>query len=364
MVAGWGLVLEVRRLRAKDNSAQSPDAVCRRCRGVGLVPKTAARPHVWVEGRGVFRPADAAIGMPCPLCRAGAAGTEETAQSLAAAQREHEAVLAQHAQWEERFGEKLLLVETRHAAIHTQLAPADAKRVGEAIEQMALRLQKVAGSLAITPTRPSEYSQVILWGEPAWLKFREVMERLYTPEQLGPEWHNAGKGMMYDHVAVAHLYLTAKIVRDVPAEFFAVKLAATRQIWVASGQRPPAWLIEGFAAYAQREVLDSARVFTIYALDRGPTRPVTLADAARAAASQQFRPLDKLLARELRDFEPADYAQSLALVAYLFEDQPAKFFAFVERLAAGEASQAAIVAAYGKPLGDLELAWKKWLARR
>ena len=109
-----------------------------------------------------------------------------------------------------------------------------------AAEQMTLRLQRAAGSLAITPTRPSTYPQVILWGEPAWLKFREVMERLYTPEQLGPEWQNAGKGIMYDHVEVAHLYLTPKIIREAPAEYFAVKLAATRQIWVASGGRPPA----------------------------------------------------------------------------------------------------------------------------
>ena len=110
--------------------------------------------------------------------------------------------------------------------------------------------------------------------------------------------------------------------------------------------------------------LDSARVFTIYALDRGPKKPVTRADAARAAAAGQFRPWDKLLARELRDFETSDYAQSLAMAAFLLEDQPAKFLALVERLAQGESSQEALEAAYDRSASELDAACTKWLARR
>jgi hypothetical protein len=364
-LAAAGSVLIPRPGDLPAHEAEQPAAAdCRRCRGLGLVPKTAAKPFVFAEGQAAFRPADAAIGQPSPLCQADGQAARLAAEAVAAAQREHERVLTQHAQWEERLGEKLLLVQTRHAAIHTQLKPADAKRAGEAVEQMTQKLARLAGSLAIVPTRPSGYAQIILWGEPAWRKFREVMEKLYTPEQLGGEWQNAGKGMMYDHIEVPHLYLTPKIVREAPAEYFAVKLAATRQVWVASGGRPPAWLIEGFAGYAQAVVLDSARVFTIYALDRGPKKPVTLADTARGAAAGQFRPWDKLLARELRDFETSDYVQSLAMTAFLFEDQPAKFISFVERLAQGEPAMAALEESYGQTASDLEAACSKWLARR
>jgi hypothetical protein len=273
-------------------------------------------------------------------------------------------VLEKHAQWEERLGEKLLLVQTRHAVIHTQLKPADAKRVGEAVEEMAIRLQKVAGSLAIMPTRPDNYPQMILWGEASWTKFRTVMETLFSPEQLGDNWQNAGKGTMYDHATVAHCYLTAKIVREVPAEYSSMKLAAARQIYLATGLQAPAWLIEGFAAYSQQAVLGAARVFTIYAQGRGPTRPVTLADTARQAAAKQFRPWDKLLTRVLRDFEPADYSQSLAMVAYLLDDQPAKFLTFVEQLKSGEACPAALEEAYGQSVAELDAAGAKWLTRR
>jgi len=369
MLSAAGLTVLARTALARTCAvAQEPEtaaaADCRRCGGLGLVPKSAVKPFLFVEGQAAFRAADAAIGQPCPLCQVDGQAARLAADTIAAAQRDHESVLAQHAQWEERLGEKLLLVQTRHVAIHTQLKPADAKRAGQAVEEMTLKLARLASSLAIVPTRPSGCSQVILWGESAWKKFREVMERLYTPEQLGGEWQNAGKGMMYDHIDVPHLYLTPKIVRDAPAEYFAVKLAATRQIWVAAKARPPAWLIEGFAGYAQTAVLDSARVFTIYAQGRGPQKPVTIADAARAAAAGQFRPWDKLLTRELRDFETADYIQSLAMTAYLLEDQPAKFVSFVERVAQGEASTAALEAAYAQPAGALEAACTKWLARR
>jgi hypothetical protein len=341
-------------------AAGPPDPDCRRCRGLGVVPLSNAKPYVFVEGQGAFKPEEAAIGQPCPLCQVGGdkgALTDE-------AQRQHVSVLAEHAQWEERLGEKLLLVQTRHVAIHTELKPADAKRVGESVEEMTIRLQKAAGSLAITPTRPAGYPQVLLWGEPSWTKFRAVMERLYTPEQLGDDWRNAGKGILYDHAAVAHCYLTPKTVHEVPAEYFAVKLAAARQIWVASGMHAPPWLIEGFAGYAQHLVLGAARVYTIYALGRGPRKPVTLSDAARAAAAKQFRPWDKLLTRELRDLEAADYAQSPAMVAFLLEDQPSKFLSFVGLLQLGMACPAALEEAYGKSVADLEAASAKWLARR
>jgi hypothetical protein len=326
---------------------------------LGLVPLTNAKPYVFVEGLGEFKPKEAAIGQPCPLCQA----SRDTAALVEPAARQHADVLAQHAQWEERLGEKLLLAQTRHVSIHTQLKPADAKRVSEAVEEMAIRLQKAAVSLALTPTRPAGYPQVILWGEPSWIKFREAMERLYTPEQLGDDWRNAGKGTLYDHAAVAHCYLTPKIVREVPAEYFAVKLAASRQIWIASDRRAPAWLIEGLAGFAQQAVLGSVRVFTIYAQGRGPSKPVTLIDAVRAATAKQFRPWDKLLTRDLRDFEPADYAQSLAMVAFLLEDQPAKFMSFVELLKGNIACPAALEQAYGKPATDLEAASAKWIAR-
>ena len=240
-----------------------------------------------------------------------------SAEAIERAEREHEVVLAQHAQWEERLGEKLLLVQTRHVAIHTQLKPADAKRVGEAVEQMTLRLQRIALSLAITPTRPSGYPQVILWGEPAWIKFREVMERS-TPRAARRRVAQRRQGNdvrpREGRPSVSDCQDCSRCAGRV---FRGQARGNAANLDRHESSRPPPWLIEGLPGYAQDAVLDSARVFTIYALGRGPNKPVTLAEAARTAAAKQFRPWDKLLVRELRDFEAADYIQSLAMTAYL-----------------------------------------------
>src|SRR4029453_12070983 len=106
--AGCGLATGTARLVGQD-AAKGPDPNCRRCRGLSLVPKSTANPYVFVEGQGVFRPADAAIGQPCPVCHGGAEAAQVVAQSIDATEREHADVLAQHAQWEERLGEKFLL---------------------------------------------------------------------------------------------------------------------------------------------------------------------------------------------------------------------------------------------------------------
>jgi hypothetical protein len=345
---------------AQAASAAGADPVCRRCRGAGLVPVTAVKPFVWIEGQAAFRAEEALVGQSCPVCQA----PDDRAARIEQARVDHEAIVAQHAEWEERLGGKLLLVQTRHAAIHTQLKLADAKQVGLILEGLAAALQKASSSLALVPTRAADYQQVLLWGEDAWAKFRRVMESLYTPEQLGENWHTAGKGTMYDHTEVPHCYFTGKIVREVPPEYFAVKLAATRQIYLATGWKAPAWLAEGFAAYGQHAMLREARVSTIYALGRGPTRPVTLDEARRLLSADKFRPWEKLISRELRDFEPPDYFQALAMVAFLLERQPSMFLSLAERLKAGTAVGSALEESYKQSLAELEADGAAWLARR
>jgi hypothetical protein len=230
------------------------------------------------------------------------------------------------------------------------------------LEALAAALQKASNSLPLVATRGADYQQVLLWGEDAWASFRRVMESLHSPEQLGENWHTAGKGTMYDHVSVPHCYFTPKIVREVPPEYFAVKLAATRQIYLVTNWKAPAWLAEGFAAYGQHAVLREARVSTIYALGRGPTKAVTLEEARRLLSADKFRTWEKLIDRNLRDFEPADYFQSLAMVAFLLESQPAKFLAFAKRLRSGTATAAALEESYGETMTDLQTVGEKWLA--
>jgi hypothetical protein len=71
-----------------------------------------------------------------------------------------------------------------------------------------------------------------------------------------------------------------------------------------------------------------------------------------------------MLTRELRDFVKADYPQSLGMVAFLLESEPARFMTLLELLRRRQPCQAALEEAYGRPLAELEAASVKWLLRR
>jgi hypothetical protein len=70
-----------------------------------------------------------------------------------------------------------------------------------------------------------------------------------------------------------------------------------------------------------------------------------------------------MIKRELRDFEPGDYPQSLGMVAFLLDSEPAKFLQLVRLIRQGKDCQAALEEAYGKDLAAVAQACAKWLAR-
>jgi hypothetical protein len=306
-------------------------------------------------------PGDAAVGeQPCPVCQPQGDAAELATQ----AKERLDAAIENHRRWEERTGWTLVLMVTRQAAISTQLTPAQAKSVGTAIETFTLHLKKLTNSLALTPTRPDTYELIMLWEKDSWDHFREVMERLYTRDQLGEFWGSARGFNSYDHFVTPHFYETPQSIRTRPPSCGAVFLAARRQIEVATNRHAPFWLAEGFAAYGDYVVHKVNRWFSVYDKTRAPTAGDWMATAKRAASEKKLRPWSKLLDRELRDFEPADYAQSQALVAFLLESEPQRFLDFVRRLHADEPRATALEEAYTEKLDDLELRSRRWLLAR
>lgn len=338
---------------------QAADPECRRCRGAGLVPLAAPKPFVFVEGVGGFRAAEAAAAEPCPVCQPMADKTEP----LEWARQQHEGAVRRHKQWEDRTGWRLVLVQTRHAAIHTQHQPIEARRIGQAVEALTIHLQQATGSLELTRTQPDEYEQVLLLGQRSWDKFRTVLEGLYTPEQLGEPWLPARQLSSYDFYHVPHAFTTPERVRHQAPAYQAVKFAATRQIMLATGWKAPTWFCEGFGAYGQQAALGDVRISTVYAPERGPKAIYSLRDAREQTRQRQARPWGDLLDRELRDFEPADYAQALGMVSFLLDTWPAKFLSLVRLLKAGTPCAAAMEQAYDKDSTILSLEAEKWLSK-
>jgi len=333
---------------------------CPRCNGVGLVPLLEAKPFVWVEGTPAPKPESAVGEQACPQCGVGG----EPAALVAAWKDRFAAAHEQHAQWKERLGGKLTLVMTRHAALHTQFTTAQARQVGQALETLTLHLKRVAGSLALTPTRLGKYEQVLLWEKPAWEQFRKVMEGLYTSQPLGEGWYLARDYNSYDHFVTPHLYETPQTSRQRPVTHGPVFLAARRQISAATKHLAPTWLAEGFAEYGDHAVHKANRWYTIYDSSRRPPVGDWIAEARRLALAGDLRPWDNVIRRELRDWEPNDYVQTLGMVAFLLEAESAKFIDFARKLAAGEDQLAALEDTFRLKLDELSERCTRWLAAR
>ena len=214
-------------IAAQDRLSTPADPDCPRCGGAGRVPLVDAKPFVWVTG--TPRPTGhAAIGEQfCPVCQ-----SDEDAAALAVeAKAQLESALEKNKQWEDRMQGKLTCVVTRHATVHTQLTPAQARQVGLALESLTLHLKRLTGSMLLAATRPDTLELMLLWEQPAWDEFRKVMEGLYTLEQLGESWPSARLYNAYDHVSTPHMYETPQSVRSRPPSCGAVVTCSTsRQI--------------------------------------------------------------------------------------------------------------------------------------
>jgi hypothetical protein len=338
---------------------QLPEADCPRCGGLGRLPLKDAKPWVWVKGTAPPK-WEAAVGEQfCPLCQ-----MESDASSLSGELKEQwDDALENNRQWEQRTGWKLACVVTRHATVHTQLAAAQAKAVGTALETLTLQLKRITSSLLLATTRPDTLELVLLLEKPSWEAFRKIMEGLYTPQQLGESWTSAKLLNAYDHRATPHLYETQQTLRLRPPACGATFIVARRQLNRATDWRGPFWLTEGFAAYGDYVVHKVNRWFTVYSVKQVPVGD-WLAEARKLVAVAQDRPWSEMFQRELRDWEAADHVQTMAMTAFLLEAEPAKFLDYSRRLKSGADPIVALEEGYGGKLGDLEHRWKRWLLAR
>jgi hypothetical protein len=337
-------------------TSATPDPNCPRCGGFGRIPLTDARPFVWLKGSPLPTGQSMAGEQFCSVCQPSG----NAAAIVAEAKEQLEAAVAKSKQWEERMGGKLACVVTRHATIHTQLMPAQARAVGTAVESLTLHLKKISGSMGLTVTRPDTLELMLLWEKPAWEQFRKVMEGLYALEQLGESWASARQYNAYDHVAIPHMYETPQSVRTRPPACGAVFLVGRRQLNLATDWRAPFWLAEGFAAYSDHTVHNVNRWFTVYSVKQVPVGD-WLGEARKLAADTKLRGWQEMVKRELRDWEAADHEQSMAMVAFLVETEPAKFLDLLRRLKSGDNEAAALEGAYRAKREELEERFSRWL---
>ena len=358
LAGSLGILLHAHSAGKEPPTSLVPD--CPRCGGFGRIPLKDARPWIWIEPAAAPK-WDSIIGeQPCPICQ-----SDTTAAKIAQELQEcFETAQENHRRWEQRTGWKLTLAITRHATLHSQLTTAQTRAAATALEALTMHLKRLTGSLALATTRPDTLELMLLLEKSSWDAFRNVLEGLYTREQLGEAWAPVRDLNAYDHPAIPHLYETPQTIRIRPPSCGATFIVARRQLNLAAGSSAPFWLAEGFAAYGDYIVHKLNRWYTTYAGESVPPGD-WMASAKQLAADSMHRDWSDFFRRELRDWEPRDHFQSMAVVAFLLESEPARFLDYLRRLKSGDQPPLALESAYSAPIKDLEDRWLRWiLARR
>jgi hypothetical protein len=145
--------------------------------------------------------------------------------------------------------------------------------------------------------------------------------------------------------------------------------------WKGVNRTQPFWIEEGFGAWMEDTVLKSNTSFcwdvgkaTGYGSLSRQTKDWEGEDidwkdrVKKAAAANEFLPLDQLDSLPRGEYKRREVGQSFALVAFLLKDRgPERFRDYVARVKSGEKSPAAFQKAYDATFEQIEADWKRWV---
>jgi len=331
---------------------------CKDCGGLGFLPLKNRKPYFHVEGQPLPKAADAVPHRYCPTCQAG-----KDDKDLVAEQTERfKTALDGHQKWEKETGFNLLRVETRHVEVHGQFPLPEAIKIGQAFESLAAHLQSLTGTMELTQTRPESYEIVALLEKPAMEHFRTVLEKIYTVEKLGEHWGLTKGVPAVDGFPLPFFYQTAADTKNRPYAHGICFLGGRKQVRVATNERAPRWLQEGFAEYCEFAGMKANLWRTVYNENPPPPLGSWAQQVRQLALAKQLRSWPEQMKRELRDYDARDYLQTFGMVAFLLQSDPQKFLALTRKLRTGLAEEKALEESYAMAIPALEAACVKWLA--
>jgi hypothetical protein len=337
-------------------AAQVP-STCKTCHGANFLPLRNRKPYVHVEGQAPPRPADAIPHRFCPDCQADRDPLELVEQQVARLK----VAFDSHKKWERETGFRLTRVETRHITIHSQFPVSEGIKIGQACENLAAHLQGVTNSMELTPTQPDNYEQMCLADKRSYDHLREVLERLYTPNQRGEQW-STGRGLSaFDHYLMPFLYETPQTIKRRPLPHGVCFFAARRQLTMATNSRAPRWLIEGFAEYCEFAALKKNLWYSVYNQNPGPEPGDWTSQLRQLVSKRELRPWDEQIERDLRDWDAKDYLHVFGMVGFLLNSAPQKFLAYVRTLRTKADSLAILEDSFGLPAANLQTECNRWL---
>lgn len=330
------------------------DGRCPACFGLCVVPNRPIRPHVHVEGQPLPKPEASVPWQFCPQCQKDRAAQELTDKEAARLKLAGDG----HAFWEQKLQVQLVRAETHHVAIHAQMPAPQVLKIAQAIESLTAHLHTATRSTILTPNRPDDYDMVILWDEASYNRLLDLAPGL-EPFAGIEDWGLIRQLPGFTSQKVSAF--NAKRGAETPPEHMALSQFAQHQMDVATKGNGKHWLKIGFAYYSENAILKKNLVHWIrYEFNDVKIGPNWNAEVKTHASQRKLRRFADMLALDLRFFTPADHLLSYSMVSFLFRSNPERFARMVLFIGDGQESKAAIEAAYGQKLEELEAAWARW----
>lgn len=347
-----------KKVEPKKGVAKGPPpatADCEVCRAQGLVPLKNPQPYVWMEGQPVPKGATAVREQFCPNCKPDA----DNAELAAAEDLRLKTAMDVHLGWEKKTNWQLVRAETRRAALHSQLPPADTQRVALALEAMSQHIEGLTGSIELTNTTPANCNVIILFQKPNYTQFVNLLK---VDPVLGParqDWSLVGE--------VAGSWVKDTIFyryspEGPPPEHQAIALVSSYQIRSATSYKDPAWLNVGYASYCENATLKANRVNSIeYVLNNLQIDADWSLAVRRLAAAGALKPWNDMFPKILRDYQAEDHLTAYAMVSFLIQYKPRKFLDFVKEIKGGLGAAESLEKAYGEKVPELQQRWVRAL---
>ncbi|MCZ7648680.1 MAG: hypothetical protein M5U26_26055 [Planctomycetota bacterium] len=329
--------------------APAPAAVCESCKGTGYLP--FRQPGVaWIQGEPIPGGRGPAPYQPCPKCKAGldAAGLE------ADGQRRMNVAVSRHAGLRQESGLNFLLGQTRHVAVHSQLDANRTRAVLAALNAFTDLVQQSTGVTTLAQTRPDTHEIVVINDQASYSKWLDYLQK----QQPGSDFSLAkGSGGM-----VGWKLSTFRSDKGTPPENCALHQFGWMLMEEATNGKAPAWLKEGFGAYAENAITRKNLMYTFhYEKNEVQFGQNWNEDAQKFAKEQKLKPWEYIFPLDLIGMKPLDYISCYSMTSFLIQANPKAFVDMLLKIRAGTDSKTAMEAAYKRKVPELQAAWGQWI---
>jgi hypothetical protein len=332
---------ELKKTDVAKNAPQLP-TTCPQCLGQGFMP---SKPATYVVNVGEGK-AEASVPWKfCSKCQASHDAKElidtETARLSGAA--------AKKQSWQQKCGLNFAGVETHHASIYGNVPAAELTECGQALEQLASKLQTNTGTTLLTATRPCSHEMIFLADQASYNK---MLDALKQP-----------KDAIIRKTGGSHSRTLCtsfpKVV--IPRKNLAVFCVSKMMIMESSDAKAPAWLQEGFAAYCENLITGSNRNYTIaYELNEVKFGGSWNAEVKKLAEQKKLSKWSEIFPIDLIGLGPIHYMTCYSMTSFLMTIDAKAFPKMVAMVRDGTPSPEAVEKAYGKKVKDLEVMWANW----